>query len=625
MKKETKYYADGTPKQTIGRVIKNNAKMLGKIAKFSPHYLIAAVLSGIIGGLRSSATALFTVKLFNGIDNGESLETLLIYIGVYAAWIVLSSLYMIFSRHLYEPWANEIFVVNQNKELYLRVHKMDEACFDDPEFYDDFVWSLNYASPKAESLVRNLRGVISPVVTFISIFSLVLELDPIIAVLIFILSVQKVISCILGNKIEYKAEREFNKIWRVKNYITRVFQLPDRSKEIRTSHVSDILMDMHEKNTKTGVETDKKYGFKRFCVWTLLESIMTTVGYYFIIIYMIGKLSAGLLLIGAFAATINVVWNIQWRLYEIVDALSAFPATSVFFERYFSFLATEPRITNGKTKMESVESIDFENVSFSYDFTHNQKFNYHKKDWEKPESTQGNVDALKDVTLSVKRGEKIAIVGYNGAGKTTLIKLLMRLYDPTSGRILINGKDIKEYDADDFRGKIGVVFQDFKIFATSVAENVMKGEYDPEKDKDVVYRALGNVEFNEKLNKLDHGIDTILTREFDPKGTNLSGGEGQKVAIARVFARPYDLIIMDEPSSALDPIAEYEINQNILKYSEGKTVIFISHRLSTTRMADRIYMFEKGNLIEHGSHDELMKLGGKYAEIFNLQAEKYIQ
>lgn len=248
-------------------------------------------------------------------------------------------------------------------------------------------------------------------------------------------------------------------------------------------------------------------------------------------------------------------------------------------------------------------------------------YGWHKTDYVPPESQKG--DALKNVSLSLKKGEKIAIVGYNGAGKTTLIKLLMRLYDPTSGKILLNGQDLKDYDLSAWQDRIGVVFQDFKIFAASLAENVVNGRYEEVVDKERVMTALDAAGFSQKLSELPRELDTPLTREFDDNGVELSGGESQKVAIARVFARPYELIVMDEPSSALDPVAEYDLNQAILRYAAHKTVIFISHRLSTTRMADRIYMFDRGSLIESGNHDELMAQNGKYAEMFRMQAEKY--
>ena len=226
------------------------------------------------------------------------------------------------------------------------------------------------------------------------------------------------------------------------------------------------------------------------------------------------------------------------------------------------------------------------------------------------------------MNLTIKKGEKVAIVGYNGAGKTTLTKLLMRLYDPTEGEILYNGRNLKEYDIPSLRSRIGAVFQDYKIFAATIAENVLSDTC-TEADREIVTDALTKATFNDKLASLEKGLDTHLTKEFFDEGINLSGGESQKVAIARIFARPYDLIIMDEPSSALDPAAEYELNHTILEYAKDKTVVFISHRLSTTRIADRILMFADGKLIESGSHDELMALNGKNAEMFLLQAEKY--
>jgi ATP-binding cassette subfamily B protein len=280
-------------------------------------------------------------------------------------------------------------------------------------------------------------------------------------------------------------------------------------------------------------------------------------------------------------------------------------------------------MVSGDEEVPPFASLELRNVSFTYDFSDKPRYEFHDADHKMPETESGRGDALRHVDLTLRRGEKIAIVGYNGAGKTTLIKLLMRLYDPTEGLVLWNGRDLREYDTEQLRGRIGTVFQDFKIFAASVGENVMGGRYDPESDEETVRTALDAAGFTEKLRELERGIDTTLTREFDDHGTNLSGGEAQKVAIARVFAKPFELIIMDEPSSALDPVAEYELNQAILRYAADKTVIFISHRLSTTRMADRIYMFDSGALCEVGSHDELMKRDGKYAEMFRLQAEKY--
>lgn len=233
---------------------------------------------------------------------------------------------------------------------------------------------------------------------------------------------------------------------------------------------------------------------------------------------------------------------------------------------------------------------------------------------------------------------KIAIVGYNGAGKSTLIKLLLHLYDVKSGAIKVNGRDIREYNKDSYRELFASVFQDYKIFAAEIQDNVQMGAplraqesmagtgYNAtcmEAEENALRRALAESGFAERLNTLPRGIHTPLTRELDEEGINLSGGEAQKIAIARTFYKYCPVIILDEPSSALDPISEYNLNETMLKAAEHKAVIFISHRLSSTVMADRIYMLEKGRIIECGSHNTLMEQNGKYAEMFRLQTEKY--
>jgi ATP-binding cassette subfamily B protein len=281
----------------------------------------------------------------------------------------------------------------------------------------------------------------------------------------------------------------------------------------------------------------------------------------------------------------------------------------------------EPQIKDGITEIPEFESLELRNVSFSYEFSAHPKYRFHDEDYKAPKKEDGK-NVLRNVNMTIRKEDKIAIVGYNGAGKTTLIKLIMRLYDPTEGEILYNGVNIKNYEPNAYRRMIGTVFQDFKIFATSIAENVMNGDY-RESDRETVLSALKAADFTDKLDTLEDGINTHLTREFNNKGTNLSGGESQKIAISRVFAKNYPIVIMDEPSSALDPLAEYNLNQSILHNTEGKTVIFISHRLSTTRIADKIYMFDTGSLIEEGSHEELLSMNGKYAEMFRVQSEKY--
>ncbi len=215
-------------------------------------------------------------------------------------------------------------------------------------------------------------------------------------------------------------------------------------------------------------------------------------------------------------------------------------------------------------------------------------------------------------------------MGYNGAGKTTLVKLLMRLYDPCGGVILRNGVDIRSLRLDEYRKGIGAVFQDYKIYAATLRENVVMDLCGGTKQETYeVESALHRAKFNLSERKLRYQIETPLTTEFEKDGINLSGGESQKVAIARTLYRGHDLIIMDEPSSALDPASEYQLNQELRQIAEDKTVVFISHRLATARDADCIYMMKDGRIVEQGTHDELLKLGGEYSRMWELQAQAY--
>ena len=239
-------------------------------------------------------------------------------------------------------------------------------------------------------------------------------------------------------------------------------------------------------------------------------------------------------------------------------------------------------------------------------------------------SYQTEKSILQNVNMTIHKGERVAIVGHNGAGKTTLVKLLLRLYDPTGGTILLNGKPIAEYRLSSYRDMFGTVFQDYKLFAISVAENVMLHGEITAQEREIVQDALNKSGIANKIASWSNGIDTIVTKEFDKDGAIFSGGEAQKISIARIFAGNHEIIIMDEPTSALDPIAEQEMYQNMFSACAGKTVIFISHRLSSVTMADHIYLFEQGRIIEQGTHRELLALGKNYANMWHKQADSYV-
>ena len=231
--------------------------------------------------------------------------------------------------------------------------------------------------------------------------------------------------------------------------------------------------------------------------------------------------------------------------------------------------------------------------------------------------------AIQNLNFDIKSGTKLSVVGENGAGKTTFVKLLCRLYDPTEGEILCNNVNIKDIDYDAYMGMSSAVFQDFKLFAFSIKDNIVLNDENTI-SRETVSSLLREVGLDKKIQTLPKGMDTSVYKEFDEDGFEPSGGEGQKVAIARAIARKSDIVILDEPLSALDPKAEHEIFQQFDAMIRDKTAIYISHRLSSSRLCDYIAVFQAGHIIEYGTHDELISLDGKYAELYNLQAQYYV-
>lgn len=309
------------------------------------------------------------------------------------------------------------------------------------------------------------------------------------------------------------------------------------------------------------------------------------------------------LLLGDCIVIFNSIASVSWQLSSLVSRFTELHKSAVYIEDFRYFMDYQPKIVDqGETHTPSQGEISFRHVSFRY--------------------SGAETDSLKDISFTLASGEKIALVGRNGSGKSTLMKLLLRFYEPTDGSITQAGEDIRNLTLSEYRAQFGMVFQDYRLFSLSVVENVLMAPLE-EGDEQRVLDALKKSGGYDKVMSLPKGIHTTLTREFDDEGVNLSSGEAQKVAIARFFVKDTSFMILDEPSSALDPIAEYRLFENILEAGKGRGLLFISHRLSTTRMADRIYMFAEGKVAESGSHEELMALDGDYARMFRLQASKY--
>ncbi|MBQ8862632.1 MAG: ABC transporter ATP-binding protein [Clostridia bacterium] len=585
-----------------GAILRNNIFLLKLAWRYTPLYVTLCVLEGVLWGINNAVEVYYTKMLFDMLGRNEPFERVIKLILFMAAY------YAVFWMFHYWYWKIQNGL--EQKKLQYRIHsklfekarELDLACYDNPEFYNDFVWSINESDGRINKQLTDLGKLINRIVASLLVTTVLVTIHPLLAVIILAFTAIRIILQMQKAKVDHARALDFNPLDRKTDYINRMFRLADCAKEIRLTHVSENLLSEYEKTIEEKKAVVRKYSKKRYFL-SISTWIMMNVADGAVMLFLLYELLVTKSIeLGDFAAGVNTVWRLSWLLRDLMDRIVKSKEHALYVDKLRTFLAYEPKLTSGIKIPQAFNSLEVRGLHFAY----------------------GEEEILSDISFKIARGDKIAFVGYNGAGKTTLIKLLMRLYDPTAGEILYNGINIKEYDLAAYRACIGTVFQDYKIFAANIAENVLADEY-REKENETVLSALSKSAFSEKLATLEKGIETELTREFFAEGTELSGGEAQKVAIARVFARPCELLIMDEPSSALDPVSEYNLNHSILESAEDKTVVFISHRLSTTRHADKIYMFENGRLIERGTHEELMASNGKYAYMFNLQAKKYAE
>jgi ATP-binding cassette subfamily B protein len=588
------------------RTFDNNWFIFKFAIKTSPSYVIMNIMFCIC-----QATMMFLEHILlityvlDCILDEKPFRYAVYYIG---AVFVLSILWICIHKSynaLYGRKAQEKLFREANYIVYKKVMEMDISCYDNPEYYNDFVWAMSEASNRINAVVRTVSGLAWDLTNIIASGLFVVTTD--LTGLIFV-AVTFVTSYFCNKKINqlaYERDIELRPKQRRRDYINRVFYLSDYAKEIRLSDIKNKLYDDYGESNESIKETIKASSKKLTLYSFLNDFVFNTLvinGIY--IVYIAYKVSIGALSGGDMVGLFLSSRKLNSGLSGLTYVFPRFQQNSMYIDKLRNFLSYENTI---KSKAEALPvpkeicALKLNNVSFSYD--------------------ENQPPVLKGINMAVKPCEKIAIVGQNGAGKTTLINLILRLYDACGGSIEYNGVDIKEYDLKCYRDVFATAFQDYQLFAATVGQNIIMDNTEPNEKK--LEGAVQKGDFFERLKSLKNGFNTVLTKEFDYEGTDLSGGEAQKIAISRVFYKDSGIVILDEPSAALDPISEAHLNQAIIEALKDKTVIFISHRLSTTRMADRIYFIDNGVIAEEGSHDELMKLGGKYAYMFNLQAEKY--
>lgn len=587
--------------------LKNNIQILCYVHEASKFRILLDIINAVLQSILPVWNILIIQKsislLTSGADNSfyELLKFIFFSACIYAVII------------LYGSWYSQIYSVHSDlrirksiqEKVYEKIRDIDIVAFDNPQFFSVYTRAVKETSSRAISVLSSITNLIRSVLTFLGVISILVWLDPIIMAFVVTSVIISVLISGIQNNMSYKYDKEQTNNNREQDYISRIFYLSQYAKEIKLYDLYNFFIDKFRVSINKQDEVRKKYD-KKFSLFNLLQNIMQVFLVLGIIIYLGWRFVIGAIAIADFATLLNASQEFGNSIQQLFMFIPQIGQNSLYIDNINEFLNYKSVIENDKDGIKliaSMHNIEINNLGFRY--------------------SEKTSDILSDINLNIQSGEKIAIVGRNGSGKTTLVKNIIRLYDPTIGSISIDNKNYRDYDVHSLRKRIGVVFQDFECFATTIAENVLLRPVKTEEDAEIVIRALKFSGLYEKVCSLKDGIFTTLTKEFDDDGIVFSGGELQKLAISRLFANDYDIIIMDEPSSALDPIAEYELNNRVLRLAENKTLIVVSHRLSTTRDMDKIVYMENGRIEEMGSHESLMEMNGKYAELFRTQAKKY--
>ncbi len=588
------------------RTFKNNGYMLGLIIKACPGVLILALISTVLSAVNSFLLNTYLYQYaINALQEGKELKVVLITLGCMFAYSLLYVLFVSVSDCYFELKYPKVEAYIQNL-LQKKAVEVDLACFESSAFYDTYVKATAEATNRAYTVMNNILDVIWITINVAAVGTLIITIDPIFLILAFLPLLCTLLIGKKRNRVQYNYNMRYREVARQRDYVRRTFYLNDFSKEMRLTEMWKVMYKRMHASISEMKGIVNQFGYKLMFFRYLFDFVFDVVVYAGTIVLAAFKtLVAKNMLLGDCFVVINSISNVAGNVNYIGDVFFKLDENSLYVDNLRDFLEYEVHIAEDENApaVPSFEKLELKNMTFGYEGQ------------EKP--------ALTNVNLTVNVGEKIAIVGHNGAGKTTLVKLLQRLYDPSEGEILLNGENIKNYRLSSYRNLFGTVFQDYRLFATTVAENVMLRGDITDEDRATVKDALERAGIYDKIEFLSNGVDTSVTREFDKEGAMFSGGEAQKISIARIFAGKQEIVIMDEPTSALDPIAEQEMYSNMFEACEGKTVIFISHRLSSVTMADRVYLFENGEIIEQGTHSELLAMNGKFADMWHKQADTY--
>lgn len=555
-------------------------------------YIGAAILNALVG------TAMGTVP-FHDVFN-----LLLIQFAYLFGSRLVTEFNTITTRISGEIVSNHIkeMIMHKSKELDLRN-------FDLPDFYERLENANREAGMRPLQILSSTFSIISSIISMISFIAILWAVTPMAPLIIVLVSIPSAIVNFIyrGKNVKYMRfhSKERRQMW----YYSDLLVNKDMAKEIRLYNLSDSLIAKYR-------SVFKRYfiGLKKLILseggWNVALNILATAVNCFLFLFIAFQVSQGKMQVGDYSLYTGALTSIAGGVTALISTTATIYEGTLFIENLIIFLK-EPRTilpllpAPAPITRHIGHTFRFEDVSFAYPGTKRM--------------------VLDHVNLEIGAGETMVLVGLNGAGKTTLLKLLLRLYDPTSGTIYMDDKDIRSYDPEELYRIFGIIFQDFGKYAASATDNIAFGQVEREANSDAIEAAAKAGNAHDFITRLPLGYDTPLMRWFEDTGIELSIGQWQKLAVSRAFYRDADVLILDEPTASLDAIAEQEIFRQFDTLREGKTTIFVSHRLSSATTASKIVVLEHGRVVEEGTHLQLMQMKGKYHELFSTQAERYIQ
>ena len=553
-------------------------------------------------------SGLYIVRLvISLIENDSDAMTFICQIALFSAGILLLN---IASNIIAEKIRVRQYFIRCNY-IHLINHKIMDADYENIEDPDGMnkmqkATQTIYGDKSATQEIINIMiYALTSVLSILSLFAIITLLNPVLLIAMVTLTLIQHSINKAGHRWRYKNEGKWAPLDRKLNHVNYVSGDFARAKDIRLYNLKSWLHDIFSDVLGKRTEWYRKTGRASFCFYDINQAIIQLIvcnGITFA--YLIANVHSGSITISEAVFYLSAIGTLAGVIMDVVNSASQLNAASLSICHLREFLDMRDMSNRGAGAglPDSALEISFQNVSFKY-----------------PKAEKNAVDGI---TFTIKKGEKVAIVGRNGAGKTTLVKLICGLYRPSGGKISINGNEISDYNRDDYFTLISAVFQDIYLFTVSIAQNIALCE-EPDINADKLTAVIGLAGLHEKIQRLPGGINTFILKSIIDNAIELSGGEKQKLSLARALYKNGLLLILDEPTAALDPIAEHETYLRYNDFSAGKTSIFISHRLASTRFCDRIFLIDEGKIIEAGSHDELMALNGNYAGMYNVQSYYY--